>query len=148
MTSAYSTHRNRNVGVLLVLTSTVAFAIGPTAAKIALDNGSNTLTVVTLRGIIGAALLGLLIVIFRQSFLISRVALRWCLLCSGFSALMVYGFIGSVSYIPIGVAVLIFFVHPIAGHSPLARRRSIDRQKAPLGVRSTWRSCIGAGPHV
>ena len=114
MTSAYSTHRNRNVGVLLVLASTVAFAIGPTAAKIALDNGSNTLTVVTLRGIIGAALLGLLIVIFRQSFLISRVALRWCLLWSGFSALMVYGFIGSVSYIPIGVAVLIFFVHPIA----------------------------------
>ena len=114
MTSAYSTHRNRSVGVLLVLASTVAFAIGPTAAKIALDNGSNILTVVTLRGIIGAALLGLLIVIFRQSFLISRVALRWCLLCSGFSALMVYGFIGSVSYIPIGVAVLIFFVHPMA----------------------------------
>ena len=33
-------------GILLVLASTIAFAIGPTAAKLALDNGSNTLTVI------------------------------------------------------------------------------------------------------
>ncbi len=104
----------RNVGIILVLISAVAFAIGPTAAKLALDNGSNTLSVVALRGAIGATLLALLLVIFRQSFRITPMALRWCLLCSFFSALMVYGFIGSVSYIPIGVAVLIFFTHPIA----------------------------------
>ena len=47
----------RRSGLVLVLTSAVAFAIGPIAAKIALDNGSNVLTVVTLRGAIGAALL-------------------------------------------------------------------------------------------
>lgn len=110
------THMGRSkhsIGVLLVLTSAVAFAIGPTAAKLALDNGSNTLTVVTLRGAIGSVLLGLLIVMFRQGFRISRLALQWCLCCSIFSALMVYGLIGSVSYIPISVAVLIFFTHPI-----------------------------------
>ena len=101
------------VGILLVLVSAVAFAIGPTAAKLAFDNGSNILTVVTLRGAIGAALLALLIVLLRQGFLISRLALRWCLACGVFSALMVYGFIGSVAYIPISVAVLIFFTHPI-----------------------------------
>ena len=107
------TREARRVGIVLVLTSAIAFAIGPTAAKIALDNGGNVLTVVTLRGVIGAGLLAVLVVLFRQRFRISRAALRWCLLGSGFSALMVYGFIGSVAYIPVSVAVLIFFVHPI-----------------------------------
>jgi drug/metabolite transporter (DMT)-like permease len=103
----------RHVGIILVLVSAVAFAIGPTAAKVALDNGANVLTVVTLRGVIGAALLALLILLFRQSFRISRIALRWCILTSGLASLMVYGFIGSVAYIPVSVAVLIFFVHPL-----------------------------------
>lgn len=103
----------RRSGLVLVLTSAVAFAIGPIAAKIALDNGSNVLTVVTLRGAIGAALLALLVVLFRQGFRISRAALHWCLLCGVFSALMVYGIIGAVATIPISVAILIFFVHPI-----------------------------------
>jgi drug/metabolite transporter (DMT)-like permease len=103
----------RNVGILLVLTSAIAFAIGPTGAKLALENGGNTLTVVTLRGAIGAVLLSVLIVMFRQRFRIGAVALRWCLLGSAFTALMVYGLIGSLSYIPVSLAILIFFTHPI-----------------------------------
>lgn len=120
---------SRHVGILLVLTSAVAFAIGPTAAKVALDNGANTLTVVTLRGLIGAALLGLLIVIFRQRFRIGGVALKWCLICSAFTAVMVYGLIGSLSYIPVSVAVLIFFTHPI-GVALIAHWRGGDRLTA------------------
>ena len=113
MTSLHGAGANRRIGIILILTSAVAFAIGPIGAKIALDNGSNILTVVTLRGAIGATVLSLLLVSFRQSFRISRAALPWCLLCGGFSALMVYGIIGSVAYIPVSVTILIFFVHPI-----------------------------------
>jgi drug/metabolite transporter (DMT)-like permease len=100
-------------GVLLVLASTVAFAVGPTAAKLALDNGSNTLTVVTLRGVVGAALMALLVPITRQGFAVDRRALRWCLCCGVFYSLTVYGFIGSVARVPVSVAVLVFFTHPI-----------------------------------
>lgn len=103
----------RYIGILLVLTSSVGFAIGPTAAKVALDNGANTITVVTLRGAIGAAFLAMLIVAFRQSFRINAAALRWSLLCSLFTAFMVYGLIGALSYIPVSMAILIFFTHPI-----------------------------------
>jgi drug/metabolite transporter (DMT)-like permease len=104
---------NRRIGIALVLTSAVAFAVGPTAAKVALDNGANVLTVVAARGLIGAALLALLVILFRQDFRIGRSALRWCLACAAFSAVMVYGLIGAVAYIPVSVAILIFFVHPI-----------------------------------
>lgn len=113
MSSNSGAPENRRIGIALVLTSAVAFAVGPTAAKVALDNGANVLTVVAVRGLIGAALLALLVILFRQDFRIGRTALRWCLACAAFSAVMVYGLIGAVAYIPVSVAILIFFVHPI-----------------------------------
>lgn len=100
-------------GVALVLVSTIAFAIGPTAARLALENGSNTLTVVTLRGVIGAALMALLVPLARQGFAIDRSALRWCLCCGVFYSVTIYSFIGSVAYLPVSIAVLVFFTHPI-----------------------------------
>ncbi len=100
-------------GVVLVLTAAVGFAVGPTAAKLAYNSGSNILTVVTLRGLIGGVLLGLLIAAFRQGFAMDRAAMRWTLFCSAFNAVMVYGLMGSVAYIPVSIAILIFFTHPI-----------------------------------
>lgn len=100
-------------GIALILVSAVGFAVGPTAAKLAYNSGSNILTVVTLRGLIGGVLLGLLIISLRQGFAINRVAVRWIFLCSVFNAIMVYGIIGSVAYIPVSIAILIFFTHPI-----------------------------------
>lgn len=116
----------RATGILLVLASTVAFAVGPTAARLAFDDGSNTLTVVTLRGAIGAALMALLIPISRQGFGLDRRAWRWCLYCGIFYSLTVYGFIGSVAYVPVSVAVLVFFTHPLL-IAVLAHWRGGDR---------------------
>jgi drug/metabolite transporter (DMT)-like permease len=101
------------IGVLLVLASTIAFAVGPTAAKVAFDNGANTLTVVALRGVVAAALMALLVLATRQGFGVDRAAWRWCLCCGAFQAVAVYGFIGSVASVPVGVAVLVFFTHPL-----------------------------------
>ena len=100
-------------GVLLVLASTIAFAVGPTAVRLALDDGSNTLTVVTLRGVVGAALMSLLVPLSRQGFGVDRRALRWCLYCGVLYSLTVYGFIGAVARVPVSVAVLVFFTHPV-----------------------------------
>ncbi len=116
-------------GVLLVVASTIAFAIGPTAAKLALENGSNTLTIVTLRGVIGAVLMALVILTTRQSFRLDRRALKWCLYCSVFYALTIYGVIGSVAYIPVSIAVLIFFTHPVL-LAVAAHRRNGSRVSA------------------
>jgi drug/metabolite transporter (DMT)-like permease len=115
--------------ILLVLASTIAFAVGPTAAKVAFDNGSNALTVVTLRGVVGAALMALLIPVSRQGFGVNRRAVRWCLYCGVFYSLTVYGFIGSVAYVPVSVTVLVFFTHPIL-IAVIAHRRGGDRLTA------------------
>src|SRR5262245_30431952 len=100
-------------GIALVLVSTIAFAVGPTAARLAFDNGSNVLTVVTLRGVIAAVLMAPLLPLSGQGFILERRALRSALHCGVFYALTVWGFIGAIAHIPINVAVLIFFIHPV-----------------------------------
>jgi drug/metabolite transporter (DMT)-like permease len=101
------------VGVLLVLASTAAFAFGPVGARVAFEDGSNTLTVVALRGVVAAVLMSLLIGLRREGFAMGRAAWQWCLGCGLLQAVVVYGFIGSVASIPVSVAVLVFFTHPI-----------------------------------
>lgn len=101
------------IGIALVLASAAALAVAPTAAKLALDSGGNTLTVVALRGAIGLALMGLLLAGSRQPFGVGRRTLGWCLCAGLFHALATYGFIGSVGYIPVSLAVPIVFTHPI-----------------------------------
>lgn len=102
-----------HIGIALVLASAAALAVAPTAAKLALDSGGNTLTVVALRSAIGMALMGLLLAGSRQPFGVGRRTLAWCLYAGLFYAVATYGFIGSVAYIPVSVAVPILFTHPI-----------------------------------
>jgi drug/metabolite transporter (DMT)-like permease len=130
------TDQRQVIGIALVLVSTLAFAIGPTSSKLALDNGSNTLTVVTLRGVIGAALMAPLIALSGRGFRLGRRALAACVWCGGFYAVMVYAFIASIGLIPVNVAVLIFFTHPIL-IAALAHWRGGDRltaRKAALAL--------------
>ncbi|CAA9249789.1 MAG: hypothetical protein AVDCRST_MAG08-2060 [uncultured Acetobacteraceae bacterium] len=101
------------IGIALVLASAASLAAAPTAAKLALDSGGNTLTVVALRSAIGAALMGLLLAGSRQRFGVGRATLMRCLYAGLFYAVTTYGFIGSVAYIPVSVAVPILFTHPI-----------------------------------
>lgn len=101
------------VGVLLVLASTAAIAAAPTAAKLALDAGGNTLTVVASRGAIGLALMGLLVAGSSGSIGAGRRTLVPCFYAGLFYAVATYGFIGSVARIPVSLAVPVFFAHPI-----------------------------------
>ncbi|MBD0274748.1 MAG: DMT family transporter, partial [Acetobacteraceae bacterium] len=113
MTLVPSGTGERAIGVLLVLASTAAFAVGPTAARVAQDDGANTPTVVVLRGAVAAALMALLVLATRKGFRMGRAAWRWSLWCGVFQAVAIYGFIGAVAAVPVGVAVLVFFTHPL-----------------------------------
>ena len=136
-------------GVLLVLSSTVAFAVGPTAARVAFDNGANTLTVVALRGVVAAALMALLVLAARQGFAIGRAAWRWCLWCGAFQAAAVYCFIGSIASIPVGLAVLVFFTHPLlvaaAAHWGGGERLTGRKLLLALAVLAGLAAALGPG---
>jgi drug/metabolite transporter (DMT)-like permease len=105
--------REPGTGVWLVIASTLAFAVGPIGARLAFEDGSNTLTVVALRGVVAAVLMTLLILLFRQDFRLDRRAWSWALACGVLQGIAVYGFLGAVALVPVGVAVLVFFTHPL-----------------------------------
>jgi drug/metabolite transporter (DMT)-like permease len=100
-------------GVALVVLSDIALSIAPSGAKLAYDGGSNTLTVVALRGVIAMILLAICAFALRLPFKASAGAFCWSVLAGLFYSIMLYGYLGSVEYIPVSLAILIYFIHPI-----------------------------------
>jgi drug/metabolite transporter (DMT)-like permease len=101
-------------------------AATPTLAKLAFEAGSNTLTVVTLRTLIGAALMAGALLLLARAVLPPRAA--WPAVAAGSAcyAVMSVSFIGAAAYIPAGLTLLIFFIHPIM-LAALAHFRGQDR---------------------
>lgn len=108
-----SGHVRAYVGVLLVLVSTIAVGIVPTAAKLAFEAGSNTLTVVTMRGLIGAGLIAACLAASGQAVRMSASALRWSLAAGGFYTVMAYSLIASIGLVTVNLVVVVYFTHPI-----------------------------------
>jgi drug/metabolite transporter (DMT)-like permease len=125
--------RKPGIGVSLVVASTMAFAIGPVGARLAFEDGSDTLTVVALRGVVAAILMALLVLLFRQSFRLDRRAWPWTLACGTLQGIAVYGFLGSVALVPIGVAVLVVFTHPLL-LAAFAHWRGMERLTVRKGI--------------
>lgn len=132
----------RSLGIALALVSAAAFAIGPAAAKLAFDAGSNTLTVVALRSVFGVVLTGALIAWWGGGWRIGRRAAASCAGVGVASSVASYGFIGSVAHIPASMAVVIFFLHPLLiavmwhalGRERLTARKLALASVALLGV--------------
>jgi len=114
------------LGIGMVLLSAAVMATAPTLARLAFDAGSNTLTVVTLRTLIGAALMAGMLAALGRAVLPPRAAWPLALLGSVYYAAMSVSFIGAAALIPAGLTLLIFFIHPImlAAH---AHWRGTDR---------------------
>lgn len=125
--------RKPGLGVGLVMASAAAFAFGPVGARLAYEDGSATLTVVALRGMVAVALMASLVLLFRQEFRLHRRAWPWALACGALQGVAVYGFLGSVALVPISVAVLVFFTHPLL-LAAVAHWRGTERLTARKGV--------------
>ena len=130
------TIRHRLIGVLLVLLSGAAIAIVPTSAKLAFEASANTLTVVTLRGVVGLALMAFFMAAAGQPFRLPGRTLTPCATAGLAHAVVAYGFIGSVAHIPVGLAVLIYATHPIllAVVFHCQGRERLTPRKLALGV--------------
>lgn len=118
------------VGIGLILASSFAFAIGPVGAGLALQGGGGALAVATLRGVVAAALMALLIPLLRQGFGLDRRAWPWAVACGVLQGVAVGALIGAIALVPVGVAVLVFFTHPLL-LAAVAHLRGTER----LGLR-------------
>lgn len=118
------------VGRLLALGSATFLALNTTLARLAYDGGSNPGTVVFLRFALTTLAIGLLMVITRRAFTFPRAAM-WPLLAMGFSVVFQgVTYLSSVAFIPVGLAVLLFYTYPLM---VAAASRIVDKQKIDKG---------------
>ncbi len=101
------------IGVALVLFGSASMATVATFAKLALDGGASLLTVIAIRGFVGAAIMAGVVIIAGQGFRVRKGIAYLCLLSGLAYAVMSYGLIGAVVYIPVSLVMLLFFVHPV-----------------------------------
>jgi drug/metabolite transporter (DMT)-like permease len=100
-------------GAFLVVLSAAAIAVVPTLARLAYDGGSDTLTVITTRSIVTAGTCLLVMAALGRPLIIRGSALRISLALGLLYAIHLYGLLGAVSYLPVNVVILIFYLHPL-----------------------------------
>jgi len=105
--------RHQLLGASFVVLSTAAIAIVPTFAKLAYDGGSDTLTVIAGRSIVTATVCVLVTIILGRPL---RMPCRSLAISMGLGLLYaahLYGLLGAVAHMPVNMAVLIYFLHPL-----------------------------------
>ena len=107
------TARQQLIGIGLVILSTVAIAVVPSLAKLAYDGGSNTLSVITGRSIFSVLITLLLVQLLGHPLTIPRKPLLIGLATGTCYAIILYGYLGAVNYLPVNQVILIYFIHPL-----------------------------------
>ena len=110
---ATSARRLQLLGAFLVVLSAAAIASVPTLARLAYDGGSDTLTVITSRSIVTAAACFLVMAVLGRPLVIRGTALCISLALGVLYAIHLYGLRGPVSYLPVNIVILVFYLHPL-----------------------------------
>jgi drug/metabolite transporter (DMT)-like permease len=110
----------RFLGIAVVLTSSLLLSLAPNAAKIAYQEGANTLAVITFRTIVGMLVLAIYLATRNKWTKNSWALLPRSSISGAAQALTTLGFLGAVAFIDVSLAALIFYFHPfviaVAGH--------------------------------
>ena len=120
------TQADIRLGRLFALGSATFLGLNTSLARLAYEGGSNPGTVVFIRILLTATVVALLIVFSRRSFSLSKPAI---LPTFGVGFAVVFqgtAYLTSVSFIPVGLAVLLFYTYPLM---VALASRIIDKQK-------------------
>ena len=125
--------------------SAAVFGIGTTFARLAYDGGANPLTVVVLRTLTFVIVIAVVVAVLRRDFRLDRrtfVATLWMAV----TLIMVsLGYQGSVAFIPVSLAALVFYTFPLmvsliavaTGRDRLTGRKAIAVPGAFVGLALT-----------
>lgn len=102
-----------SIGYVYMMCSATGVIFLPTSAKLALQSGSDVLTVAFTRGVIATAVLLVAAVLVGRSLRLPRNLLLPSLVVGIASALFVYGIFSAILSINISLALLILFLYPM-----------------------------------
>ena len=101
------------LGAALAGAAGIGFAANSTAAKLAYEGGSNPLTYLSLRSALAATLVLTIILVLGRS---TKMPWRRRLAAIGLGAILAvysYGLLAAIQFIPVALAVLIFYTFPL-----------------------------------
>jgi drug/metabolite transporter (DMT)-like permease len=100
-------------GILLIAISSLVIAFVPSFAKLAYEGGATPQAVVAARYPVSFVVLIAIALITGTRIWPIRSTLRQSLLAGAFALIVGFGFMGSVAYIDVSLAILIFYLHPV-----------------------------------
>jgi drug/metabolite transporter (DMT)-like permease len=100
-------------GTALTAFSAVTFGLGTTFARIAYEAGSNPPTAILLRVVVFIAVIGVLIAVMRRPMQLSAPAFLHTLWMSATLMMVSLGYMGSVNFIPVTLAAVLFYTFPL-----------------------------------
>jgi len=137
-------------GTLLAALSGLSIAIGPNLARLAYDDGADVLAVMVLRGLAMVAICAVILLTRGMPLLPGRTVAVLCGLSGVAFALMSYGYFSAVQFIPVGLAVVVYFIHPMIV-SVIAHLRGITIMSmrhlvCGVAILAGLAICVGADP--
>jgi len=120
---------SERLGRLMALASATFLGFNTALARLAYDGGSNPGTVVFVRIVVTTAVVALLIGLTRRRFFLSRSAILPVFGVAFSVVLQGAAYLSSVAYIPVGLAVLLFYTYPlmVAAASSIVDKQKIER---------------------
>ncbi|MBI3764833.1 MAG: EamA family transporter [Chloroflexi bacterium] len=103
----------RGLGLLVVLLSAAAFGAVTPFARLAYDDGVNVVTLMVVRYALAALAVSGYLAWRRQPWRLAGRRLWLTLGLALFMGLMSFSYLGSIRYIPVSLAALIYYIHPI-----------------------------------
>lgn len=150
-TAAQPSMRRRYLtGLAMILTTMVAFSSITTLARLAYDGGTNPPTVVWLRIVGFLVLIGTLQMVRGRSLQLSRHLVGTTLWMSLCLLVMSVGYLASVAFISVGIAVVFMFTFPlmVGVMAHLSGRERIGWVKAICLIGAFGGIAIVAGPKL
>ena len=102
-------------GLLLSLLCGVSFACNSALAKIAFQEGIDPLTIITMRTTFAAVVVAIVVLLWPPKVRLTRRQRLWALALGVNVAIYSYGLLSAIEYIPVALAVIIFYTYPLLG---------------------------------
>jgi drug/metabolite transporter (DMT)-like permease len=135
-------------GTGLIGLSAVSFGLITTQSRLAYDGGATPLTLAFVRPVAFVIVFGVLLVIIRRPWRLSRSGLVASVWMAGALTMMSIGYLGSVYFIPVSLAALIFYTFPfyVAVLSSLTGREAMTATKALALIAAFVGLALALGP--
>ena len=101
------------IGIALLVAATLLFSTHTNLARLSYDYGATTLTILAARSVAALPLVGLWLYWRRQPALLSRRAVPMLAISGGAFALQSLFYLQAIHFIPVSLAVLLFYLFPI-----------------------------------